>query len=222
MPITSDTFLTQVLDKHPVVSHAMATIRHKETNAEGFRIAMRQVGQVLMSEATKTLPTVPITVETPMQPTTVDVRDPNIPILIVPILRAGLAWSELALDWIPEAHVYHLGMARNEETLQPETYYNKLEGGSFHYNTAKVLVLDPMLATGGSAVGTLQVLKSLGVQEANMTFVCLIASPEGLEYMAEHVPQVRIITAALDEGLNEKGYILPGLGDAGDRTFGTL
>jgi uracil phosphoribosyltransferase len=222
MPIHTHDNLTQVLDAHPVVSHAMAIIRYKETDAPEFRTAMRQVGHVLMAEATKTLPTMAMDIETPLAICEAQVRDPSIPILIVPILRAGLVWADLALEWLPEAHVYHLGMARNEETLLPETYYNKLDQGNFDYAEAKVMVLDPMLATGGSAVGTLEVLKKLGVREENMIFVCLLASPEGLEHMAEHVPDVRIVTATVDEKLNEKGYIVPGLGDAGDRTFGTL
>jgi uracil phosphoribosyltransferase len=211
-----------VLDEHPVVSHALACIRNKTTAAPEFRNAMRQVGHVLMAEATRRLPTVPTPVETPLQTTVVQVRDASIPILIVPILRAGLVWADLALEWLPEAHLYHLGMARNEDTLEPITYYNKLETSNFNYATARVLVLDPMLATGGSSVASIEVLKQLGVTEPHITFACLIASPEGIETMTRHCPAVQIVAAALDECLNEKGYIVPGLGDAGDRTFGTL
>jgi uracil phosphoribosyltransferase len=211
-----------VLDEHPVVSHALATIRCKKTHAPEFRHAMRQVGHVLMAEATRGLPTVPTPIETPLQQTMVQVRDSSIPILIVPILRAGLVWADLALEWLPEAHLYHLGMARNEDTLEPFTYYNKLETSNFNYATARVLVLDPMLATGGSAIASINVLKHLGVTETHITFACLIASPEGINTMKQHCPRVQVIAAALDDHLNEKGYIVPGLGDAGDRTFGTL
>lgn len=211
-----------VLDEHPVVSHALATIRCKQTEAPAFRHAMRQVGHVLMAEATRNLPTIPMPVETPLKHTIVQVRNASIPILIVPILRAGLVWADLALEWLPEAHLYHLGMARNEDTLEPFTYYNKLETSNFDYATARVLVLDPMLATGGSAIAGINVLKQLGVAEHHITFACLITSPEGIEAMKQHCPQVQVVVAALDECLNEKGYIVPGLGDAGDRTFGTL
>jgi uracil phosphoribosyltransferase len=220
--IPSSLPLFSVLDAHPVVSHALAIIRAKETPAPGFRQAMRQVGHVLMAEATRTLPTASEQVETPLMPTQVQVRDKRVPILVVPILRAGLVWADLALEWIPEAHLYHLGMARNEETLEPFTYYNKLEQSCFDYHTARVLVLDPMLATGGSAISAIEVLKTLGVQEDYITFVCLIASPEGVEALQKACPRIRVVTAAVDSSLNSQGYIQPGLGDAGDRTFGTL
>ena len=210
------------LNHHAVVSHALGRIRNEETPPEMFRLAMRQIGNVLLSYATEHLPRIETSVQTPLESTTVLVRDAQIPLLIVPILRAGLAWADLALEWLPEASVCHLGMARNEETLQPITYYNKLSTNSLAYDKAHVLVLDPMLATGGSAVAAIEVLKSQGVQEEHIIFVCLLASPEGVAHLQSQLPQVRIVTAGIDSHLNEKGYIVPGLGDAGDRTFGTL
>jgi uracil phosphoribosyltransferase len=210
------------LNHHAVVSHALANIRNETTPPALFRLAMRQVGHVLLSHATEHLPCVAVSVKTPLEETTVLVRNAEVPLLIVPILRAGLVWTDLALEWLPEASVFHLGLARNEETLEPMTYYNKFSTHSFDYSKAHVLVLDPMLATGGSAVSAIEVLKAQGVKEAHIHFICLLASPEGVEHLQGHLPQVNIITAAIDSHLNEKGYIVPGLGDAGDRTFGTL
>lgn len=210
------------LNTHAVVSHALARTRDKNTPPSLFRLAMRQIGQVLLAYATASLPMLETQVETPLTTTTAQVRHPDIPLLIVPILRAGLAWADLALEWLPEASVCHLGMARNEETLEPLTYYNKLSQNEFNYPKAHVFLLDPMLATGGSAIAAIEVLKSHGVAEENIYFVCLLASPEGVNVMQTQAPNVQIITAGVDERLNEKGYIVPGLGDAGDRTFGTL
>jgi uracil phosphoribosyltransferase len=210
------------LNHHAVVSHALASIRDEQTPPSLFRLAMRQIGHVLLSHATEDLPRVEARVKTPLEETTVLVRNAEIPLLIVPILRAGLAWADLALEWLPEASVCHLGMARNEETLEPITYYNKLSTNTLDYAKAHVLVLDPMLATGGSAVAAIDVLKSQGVKEENIQFICLLASPEGVAHLQGHLPLVKIITAGIDSHLNEKGYIVPGLGDAGDRTFGTL
>jgi uracil phosphoribosyltransferase len=139
------------------------------------------------------------------------------PIVLVPILRAGLGISEAFLQMLPEATVAHYGMARNEETLEPEVYLERIPD---HISGAEVFVLDPMLATGGSALATIDGLKKRGAKYLH--FVCLVASPEGIKTLEENHPDVPITAAAIDEGLNEKGYILPGLGDAGDRIFGTL
>jgi uracil phosphoribosyltransferase len=215
-----------VLQQHPVVAHALSFIRNKETNSAVFRTAMRQVGNVLLSRASEQIPLVPVSIETPICTTTAYQRDPNIPILVVPILRAGLVWADLSLEWLPEAHLYHLGLARNEETLQPISYYNKLPktttSKSFDYPPARAFVIDPMLATGGSAVAAIEALKQRGVLEQNITFICLIASPEGLKVLQDAFPTLTIVAAAVDDCLNEHGYIVPGLGDAGDRVFGTL
>jgi uracil phosphoribosyltransferase len=144
-----------------------------------------------------------------------------LPILIAPILRAGLILSELAIDIIPTASVYHIGLYRDEETFKPVTYYNKLPS-TIDYSVARVFVLDPMLATGGSAVAALDIIKKLGTNVSNICFVSIIAAPEGIAHLTEQHPGVRIHTGSVDERLNDKAYIVPGLGDAGDRTFGTM
>ncbi|XVJ52276.1 MAG: uracil phosphoribosyltransferase [Vampirovibrio sp.] len=210
------------LNRHTVVSHALATIRNTSSPPSLFRLALRQIGHVLMTYATASLPSVEISVQTPLTQSPAWVRDPEVPLLIVPILRAGLAWADLALEWLPEAQVFHLGMARNEESLEPFTYYNKLLNHPVALEKAHAFVLDPMLATGGSAIESIKVLKAKGIPEHQITFVCLLASPEGIRALHDALPQVRIITAGIDSYLNEQGYIVPGLGDAGDRTFGTL
>ncbi len=227
--ISSETVATPklvVLQQHPVVAHALSFIRDKETSSAVFRTAMKQVGNVLLSRASEQIPLVPVTIQTPICETTAYQRNPNIPILVVPILRAGLVWADLSLEWLPEAHLYHLGLARNEETLQPISYYNKLPKSttskSFDYPPAHAFVIDPMLATGGSAIAAIEALKNRGVLEENITFICLIASPEGLKIVQDAFPALSIVAAAVDDCLNENGYIVPGLGDAGDRVFGTL
>ena len=139
------------------------------------------------------------------------------PIVLVPILRAGLGLSEGFHQLIPEASIAHYGMSRNEETLQAEVYFEKFPSG---LDKSEIFVLDPMLATGGSAVAALDGLKRAGA--CHLHFVCLVASPEGMNKLKTAHPDVRVTCAVIDEGLNEKGYIIPGLGDAGDRTFGTL
>jgi uracil phosphoribosyltransferase len=139
------------------------------------------------------------------------------PIVLVPILRAGLGISEAFLQMLPEASVAHYGMARNEDTLQPEVYLERIPD---HIEEAEVFILDPMLATGGSAIAAIDGLKKRGAR--HLHFVCLVASPEGIKLLEESHPDVPVTTAAIDQGLNENGYIVPGLGDAGDRIFGTL
>jgi uracil phosphoribosyltransferase len=139
------------------------------------------------------------------------------PIVLVPILRAGLGFSEPFLQMLPEATVAHYGIRRNEENLQPEVYLERIPD---HVAESEVFVLDPMLATGGSAIAAIDGLKERGA--THLHFVCLVASPEGIRALEERHPDVRMTTAAVDEGLNEQGYIVPGLGDAGDRIFGTL
>ena len=159
--------------------------------------------------------------DTPVGKAETCVLSPGIPLLITPILRAGLMMCDAALDLLPMASVYHVGLYRDEETLRPITYYNKLPS-TIDYGQARVFVLDPMLATGGSAVAALDIISKLGVSESHIYFVCLIAAPEGIANLTQHYPQVQIYTAAVDERLNDKAYIVPGLGDAGDRTFGTV
>ncbi len=207
--------LVHVLD-HPLVHHALADLRHKDTPVIRFRQRARELAKYLILEATRDLPTREIEVETPMGKAAGRVlRDGHF--VIAPILRAGLAMVEPAMELLPEAEVRHIGLYRNEETLQPVTYYVKLPQ---HYDpSTNVLVIDPMLATGGSAVEVINLFKVRGA--GNIKFLCLIASPEGILKLRTAHPDVPIFTVSIDSHLNEVGYIVPGLGDAGDRTFGT-
>ncbi len=206
---------------HPLVQHHLSILRDKNTSNELFRSAMARIGRVLMEEATRQLPLARVLVETPVSKAECKRLDPSVPIIISPILRAGLMLSDIALDVLPTASVYHIGLYRDEETLKPVTYYNKLPA-NIDYSVARIFVLDPMLATGGSAVAAIDIIKKLGVQPENLYFICTIAAPEGVSKLVEAHPGVRIYAGAVDECLNDKAYIVPGLGDAGDRTFGTV
>jgi uracil phosphoribosyltransferase len=202
---------------HPLVLHALAEMRHKDTPTPRFRARVRELAKFLIYEATRDLPTEAVTVPTPMaeaQCRTLGDR----PLIVAPILRAGLAMMESATELLPEAQVRHVGLYRNEETLQPVEYYLKLPAQLSP--EATVLILDPMLATGGSATATIEAFKKRGAK--NIKFLCLIAAPEGIKNVHTHHPDVPIFTVSVDSHLNEIGYIVPGLGDAGDRAFGTV
>jgi uracil phosphoribosyltransferase len=216
MAVTHST-VTRVVH-HPLASHNLGIIRNKNSSAEQFRLAMKRLGTMVLLESTQTLPTVEVRIETPLTVTTCQILAPEKPVLIVPILRAGLILSELAIDLIPSGKVYHIGVYRNPETLEPVSYYNKLPD-TLPYSQSVALVLDPMLATAGSALSVFNILKDQGIPEANIHFSCVIASPEGIEALHKQYPAISVTTAAIDERLNEKGYIIPGLGDAGDRAF---
>lgn len=199
---------------HPLVRTKLAVLRDQQTKPKIFRELVGEITQFLMYEATADLPITPITVQTPMaayEGQTLAVR-----IGLIPILRAGLGMVDPILDMIPMAQIWHLGLYRDHETLQPVSYYNKLPADP---SVDVCLVLDPMLATGGSAVAAVTVLKRWGVQR--IKFVGLIAAPEGVALMQKEHPDVPLHLAAVDERLNDIGYIIPGLGDAGDRQFGT-
>lgn len=200
--------------KHPLVAHKLSRLRSVDTNPKKFRELVRELAALLTYEATADLAIAPR-----------DVVTPNCAMLgselqekigLVPILRAGLGMVEGVWELMPVAEVWHIGLYRDERTLKPVSYYNKLPTAP----TVQVcLILDPMLATGGSAVATADILKAWGVKK--IKFVGLIGAPEGIELMTKQHPDVPIHLAAVDERLNEKGYIIPGLGDAGDRQFGT-
>jgi len=199
---------------HPLVAHKLTLLRDKRTDPKTFRELIREIATLLTYEATADLPTRPKRVETPLAPMTgSEVSDI---IGLVPILRAGLGMVEGVWNLLPGAQVWHIGLYRDERTLRPVEYYNKLPVAP---TVTLCLVLDPMLATGGSAVATVDILKRWGVKR--IKFIGIIGAPEGIERMQKHHPDVPIHLAAIDEGLNENGYILPGLGDAGDRQFGT-
>ncbi len=201
--------------KHPVVDHWLTVLRDKTTPPQRMRQAMDIITPLLLYQATRHLPTRAVPVETPLETTQGRILAARVG--LVPILRAGLGMVPPALRMFPEASVWHLGFYRDEETLQPVEYLDPFQGRPCTVDVA--LVLDPMLATGGSAAAAMDKLKAWGVEQ--MAFVGLIAAPEGVDLLHRRHPQVPIVVAALDRQLNDRGYILPGLGDAGDRLFGT-
>ena len=210
----------KVLD-HPTVKHNLAIIRDKNTDCEKFKNALKRITYSLIYEATRNLPTVEKIVETPLMKTTCEVFDESAQLIIAPILRAGMIFCEVAQDLLPFANVHHIGMYRDEETLEPVWYYDKRKEIKEDKDKVFVIILDPMLATGNSAVDAVENFIAKGVKEENIVFVNLISSPEGIKRLSSACPKVQIISAALDEKLNSKGYILPGLGDAGDRIYNT-
>ncbi|MCI0520128.1 MAG: uracil phosphoribosyltransferase [Chloroflexi bacterium] len=199
---------------HPLVAHKLTLLRSRDTSPKKFRELVRELAALLAYEATADLPLTPRQVETPLAP--FDGAELHEKIGLVPILRAGLGMVEGVWNLMPTAEVWHIGLYRDERTLKPVEYYNKLP---IEPTVAVCLILDPMLATGGSAVATVDVLKRWGVRK--IKFVGIIGAPEGIQLMSAHHPEVPIHLAAVDEKLNQRGYILPGLGDAGDRQFGT-
>ena len=200
--------------KHPLVAHKLARLRDIKTDPMRFRELVREIAALLAYEATSDLATVDREVQTPLAAAGgVDLREK---VGLVPILRAGLGMVEGFWELMPSAEVWHIGLYRDERTLQPVEYYNKLP---VEPTVSVCLILDPMLATGGSAVAAAEVLKRWGVRR--IKFVGVIGAPEGIQNMQRHHPDVPIHLAAIDDHLNEKGYIVPGLGDAGDRQFGT-
>lgn len=199
---------------HPLVKHKLTRILDKNTKPKKFRELVRELGALLTYEATMDLETTTVSVETPL--TTTRGEDLKDKIGLVPILRSGLGMVEGVWELMPSAEVWHIGLYRDERTLKPVAYYNRLPIAP---TVSVCLILDPMLATGGSAVATVDILKNWGV--ARIKFVGIIASPEGITRLHGAHPDVPIHLAAIDDHLNEHGYIVPGLGDAGDRQFGT-
>lgn len=211
----------KVLD-HPLIKHNLAIIRDKNTDCERFRNSLRRITYFLIYEATTFLPTTQKKVETPLIETTCEVFDEESQLIIAPILRAGMVFCEVAQELLPFANVHHLGMYRDEETLEPVWYFDKKKEIKKDLNKVTSIILDPMLATGNSGIDAIKNFISKGLKEENIIFMCLIASPEGIEKMTSAFPKVKIIAASVDEKLNSKGYILPGLGDAGDRIYNTV
>lgn len=200
---------------HPLIQHKLTFIRKKETGTKEFREMTNEIAGLMMFEITRHLPLREVEVETPVDTATCKTIAGK-KLGIVPILRAGLGMVDGILDMIPAAKVGHIGLYRDPATLMPVEYYVKLPKD---VSEREMIVVDPMLATGGSAIEAINVLKRDGAK--NIKLVCLVAAPEGVEKMQEAHPDIDIYLAALDEKLNEKGYIVPGLGDAGDRLFGT-
>jgi uracil phosphoribosyltransferase len=205
------------VSEHPAVLHKLAVLRDETTEPKKFREVVRELSWLLGYEALADARVRPLEVRTPMETTQAHALGDRIG--LVPILRAGLGMVDAMLELMPTAQVWHLGLFRDERTLRPVEYYNKLPDSA---SVDLCLILDPMLATGGSATAAIEVLKRWGaVKPVRIKLVNLIAAPEGVEAVAAAHPDVEIHCAALDRQLNDKGYILPGLGDAGDRQFGT-
>ena len=205
---------------HPLIKHWLAVARDVNTPSVLFKTAMTELGRWLTYEASRYwLSTQETTVQTPLSECSATLINPEAPMAVVPILRAGLALLDGAQALLPLASIYHLGLVRNEETLEVSCYLNKLPD-KFDPQT-RILILEPMLATGGSIMRAMTELTNRGADPALMRIISVVAAPPALKQLSENYPSLNIYTAIIDEGLNNKGYIVPGLGDAGDRSFGT-
>ena len=203
-----------ILD-HPLIQHKLTQIRRKDTSTTQFRQIINEIGGLMVYEITRDLPLEQIEIETPVAKTKANVIAGK-KMVVVPILRAGLGMVDGILQMIPSARIGHIGIFRDEETLQPVEYFAKFPDG---LDQRDIFIVDPMLATGGSAIAAINSIKQRGAK--NIKLVCLVGAPEGVKAINEAHPDVTVYLASLDEKLNEKGYIVPGLGDAGDRIFGT-
>ena len=206
---------------HPVVLQNLSTMRDKNTNSQGVRIATRKITRVLLYEATKNLPLIEKEISTPLMNFNAQTVDPDIKIIISPILRAGLIFTDEAIDILPQACIIHIGMYRDEKTLKPIWYYNKVPMEAVNPEKFYVYITDPMLATGNSLLEAVKLYADKKIPVEQIKILSIIAAPEGVYNIQQQYPEIEIITAALDEKLNDKGYILPGMGDAGDRMFNT-
>lgn len=205
-----------VLD-HPLIQHKLTMIRQKDCGTKVFREVVNEISMLMAYEVSRDLPLEDVEIETPLVKTTLKTLAGK-KVAIIPILRAGLGMVDGILELIPAAKIGHVGMYRDHDTLQPVEYFVKLPSD---ISERQLFVVDPMLATGGSAVAAIDALLKRGAQPRSIKFCCLVAAPEGVEVLRKAHPDIDIYAAALDERLNEHGYILPGLGDAGDRLFGT-
>ena len=205
-----------VLD-HPLIQHKLTMIRQKDCGTKVFREVVNEISMLMAYEVSRDLPLENVEIETPLVKTTLKTLAGK-KVAIIPILRAGLGMVDGILELIPAAKIGHVGMYRDHDTLQPVEYFVKLPSD---ISERQLFVVDPMLATGGSAVAAIDALLKRGAQPNSIKFCCLVAAPEGVETLRSAHPEIDIYAAALDERLNEHGYILPGLGDAGDRLFGT-
>lgn len=216
MPIVKHPDLPNLCEvKHPLLLHKLSSLRNIKTSTKEFKELAHEITIFLVYEATKNLPLTTQMIKTPLETFAAPVLDGKKPV-ILPILRAGIGMVDGFLTLMPSARVGHIGLFRNEETLLPECYYFKIPK---HSEDRQFFICDPMLATGGSAIETINRLKAQNIKK--ITFVCLVAAPEGIKKLLETHPDVPIFAASLDRQLNQQGYILPGLGDAGDRMFGT-
>ena len=204
--------------EHPLIRHKITLLRDKNTGSKDFRILVEEIACLMAYEATRDLPLEIVDVETPIAPTK-GFAIGGKKLALVPILRAGLGMVSGVQRLVPAAKIGHIGLYRNEKTLEPVEYFCKMPAD---LPEREILMLDPMLATGGSAIAAVQCLRKRGVDPRNIKFLSLVASPEGLQKLHDIEPEISIYVAVVDQGLNENGYIVPGLGDAGDRIFGTL
>lgn len=200
---------------HPLITHKLTQIRRKDTGTNEFRQIVNEIGGLMVYEITRDLELEDVLIETPVSKMKAQQLTGE-KLVVCPILRAGLGMVDGILKMMPSARVGHIGMYRDEETLKPVEYFAKFPN---KLDERLIIVVDPMLATGGSAIAAIDLVKERGVK--NIKFVCLVAAPEGVKALREYHPDVPVYIAALDEKLNENGYIVPGLGDAGDRIFGT-
>jgi uracil phosphoribosyltransferase len=208
--------------KHPLVQHHLQILRNKNSSSDAFRDSAKKLTGFLFFKATENLPTEPIEIETPICKTVARVINNKKKIFLVPILRAGLVMSSVAEEIIPNTIIQHIGMYRDEKTHEPVWYYNKLPGSFEKPEDIIVYICDPMLATGGSAHATVKLYVDKGINEKNITFISIISAPEGIKKLFDSFPNITIITAAVDDRLNENAFIVPGLGDAGDRINNTI
>ena len=206
---------------NPIVNQRLCTLRCKDTDTQGVRLAARKLTRILLYEATKHLPQTEIEIETPLTKFMTKTINPEITIIISPILRAGLIFTDEAVDILPQATIRHIGMYRDEKTLKPVWYYNKVPMPVDKPEDYYVYITDPMLATGNSLIEAVKLYVEKGIPEKNICCVCMISSPQGIENIFNEFPNITLIVAAVDSHLNERGYIVPGMGDAGDRIYNT-
>lgn len=206
---------------NPVILQNLCTMRDKNTNCQGVRIATRKITRALLYEAAMNLPLVERPVTTPLVTFKTKTIDPDINIIISPILRAGLIFTDEAIDILPQACIRHIGMYRDEKTLKPIWYYNRIPMDIQKPEKTYVYITDPMLATGNSLIEAIKLYIDKNIPEKNIKLISIISAPEGISNIQEKYPDIELITAAVDSHLNEHGYIVPGMGDAGDRIFNT-
>lgn len=218
----ADNYKNLKIISNPIVNQSLCTIRSKDTDTQGVRLAARKLTRILLYEATKNLPQTKIEVETPLTKFMADTITNDITIIISPILRAGLIFTDEAVDILPQATIRHIGMYRDEKTLKPVWYYNKVPMPVDNPDKYYVYITDPMLATGNSLIEAIRLYVEKGIPEENICCVCMISAPQGIKAVFDEFPNIKLIVAAVDSHLNEKGYIVPGMGDAGDRIFNTL
>lgn len=207
--------------ENPVILQNLCTMRDKNSNTQEVRIATRKITRVLLYEASKDLPLVEKTITTPLASFKGQTIDSDINVIISPILRAGLIFTDEAIDILPQACIRHIGMYRDEKTLKPVWYYNRVPMDIKKPEKTYVFITDPMLATGNSLIEAIKLYIDKKIPECNIKVISIIAAPEGLANIKAKFPKIEIITAAVDSHLNEHGYIVPGMGDAGDRIFNT-